>query len=54
MQRRLAAIDQGLSPEAAAAGAKATGGFALAFRATRLALARVARRFFLPYQPNPS
>jgi uncharacterized protein len=54
MQRRLAAIDQGLSPEAAAAGAKAAGGFAIAFRATRLALARVARRFFLPYQPNPS
>lgn len=56
MQRRLAAIDQGLSPDAvAAAGAgKAAGGLAIAFRAMRLALARVGRRFFLPYRPHPA
>lgn len=55
MQRRLAAIDRGASPEDAAQGRRqAAGGLAIAFRAMRLALARVARRFFLPYQPRTS
>jgi carbon monoxide dehydrogenase subunit G len=35
----------------AAAAASSVGGFSLAMRAARLALARVFRRFFLPYQP---
>ena len=53
MQARLAAIEQGLSPDQVAT-AKPASGFAVAFAATKLALARVFRRFFLPYRPNPS
>jgi uncharacterized protein len=53
MQRRIAAVQQGLSPDRVAA-AKPASGLALGLRALRMALARVARRFFLPYQPNPS
>jgi carbon monoxide dehydrogenase subunit G len=34
--------------------AKSASGFTIALRAARLALARVARRFFLPYRTNPS
>jgi carbon monoxide dehydrogenase subunit G len=53
MQQRLAGTDLGVlagsDPKR-----KAAGGFAIAFRAMRLALARVARRFFLPYQPRTS
>ena len=30
------------------------GGFAIGMRAAWMALRRVARRFFMPYQPNPS
>jgi carbon monoxide dehydrogenase subunit G len=51
MQNRITAIDQGRSPDEVATGAPA-GGLAIALRAMRMALARVARRFFLPYQPN--
>ena len=35
----------------ALAGAASAQGFAIALRAARMALARVFRRFFLPYQP---
>jgi carbon monoxide dehydrogenase subunit G len=51
MQNRITAIEQGLSPDQVASSAPA-GGFAIALRAMRMALARVARRFFLPYQPD--
>ena len=53
MQRRLAAIDAGLDPDKAGT-AKTAGGIAIALRAVRLALSRVARRFFLPYRPQPA
>lgn len=53
MQRRLAAIERGVDPDAVA-GAKAAGGFTIALRATAMALARVFRRFFLPYRPGPA
>ena len=39
---------------AAAVSAAPASGFALGLRAARMALMRVFRRFFLPYQPNPS
>jgi carbon monoxide dehydrogenase subunit G len=51
MQRRISAVDRHLSPDQVAAGAPA-GGLTIALRAMRMALARVARRFFLPYQPG--
>jgi carbon monoxide dehydrogenase subunit G len=41
----------GPSAERIAAGATPASGFALAMRAARMALSRVFRRFFLPYQP---
>ena len=50
MQNRLVAIRQGLSPDQVA-NAKPASGFTIALRAARLALARVLRRFFLPYRP---
>lgn len=50
MENRLAAVRQGLSPDQVAA-AKPASGFAIALRAVRMALARVLRRFFLPYRP---
>jgi uncharacterized protein len=55
MQSRIEAIDRGLSPDQVGR-AKAASGFTIGLRAMRLALARVFRRFFLPYpnQPNPS
>jgi len=53
MQARIDAIRRGVSPDQVAA-TRAASGFAIALRATRLALGRVLRRFFLPYQPNPS
>ena len=54
MQDRIERIERGESPEeyaaqiAAAAPAK---GFTLGMRAALMALSRVFRRFFLPYQP---
>jgi carbon monoxide dehydrogenase subunit G len=51
MQKRMTAIEQGLSPDQIAS-AKPAGGLAIGLRAMRMALARVARRFFLPYQPD--
>jgi len=50
MQARIEAIDAGLSPDQVA-GAKPASGFAVAFAAVRMALGRVAARFFLPYRP---
>jgi hypothetical protein len=53
MQHRITAIDRGLSPDQAATVAPASG-FAIAMRAMRMALTRVLRRFFAPYQHIPS
>lgn len=50
MQKRITAIEQGLSPDQI--GSAAAGGFTIALRAMRMALTRVARRFFMPYEPN--
>ena len=51
MQSRITRIDRGESAgELAATSATPASGFALGLRAARLALARVFRRFFLPYQ----
>lgn len=53
LQERMTAIQQGRSVDELASAAPA-GGFGVAFAALRLALARVFRRFFLPYRPSPS
>jgi uncharacterized protein len=53
MQSRIEAIDRGVAPDQVAR-AKAASGFTIGLRAMRLALARVFRRFFLPYRPYPS
>jgi uncharacterized protein len=53
MQKRIAAIERGESVDNLGSAAPASG-FAIGLRAARLALMRVFRRFFLPYQPNPS
>jgi uncharacterized protein len=53
LARRIDAADRGMSPDQVAAATPARG-FALGMRAARMALARVFRRFFLPYQANPS
>jgi carbon monoxide dehydrogenase subunit G len=52
MADRITRLDRGESAEqiAAAAAGTSVGGFTLAMRAARLALMRVFRRFFLPYQ----
>ena len=52
LARAIDAADRGESP--AAAVAAPASGFALGLRAARMALMRVFRRFFLPYQPSPS
>ena len=49
MQRRITAVERGESVEGMAAGN--AGGLGIALQAARLALMRVFRRFFLPYQP---
>jgi uncharacterized protein len=52
MQDRISRIDRGESAEqVAATAASPAGGFTLGLRAARMALMRVFRRFFLPYQP---
>jgi hypothetical protein len=51
MQNRITAIDRGVSPDQVTA-AKPASGLAIGARAAWMALARVARRFFLPYQPR--
>ena len=56
MQDRIERLERGESAEqiAAAGGASSASGLSLAFRAARMALTRVFRRFFLPYQPAAS
>jgi hypothetical protein len=51
MQNRLDAYERGVSLEETGA-PKAAGGFGIALKAAWMALARVARRFFLPYEPS--
>jgi carbon monoxide dehydrogenase subunit G len=51
MQTRIEAIERGQSPDQIAGVAPASG-LAIGLRALRMALARVFRRFFLPYRPN--
>ena len=51
MQNRIEAVERGLSPDQVATAAPASG-FAIGLRALRMALARVLRRFFAPYQPH--
>jgi carbon monoxide dehydrogenase subunit G len=52
MQDKISRLDRGESAEQiAAATASPASGLALGLRAARMALARVFRRFFLPYQP---
>jgi uncharacterized protein len=52
LQDRIERIERGESAEQiAAASATPASGFALGVRAARMALLRVFRRFFLPYQP---
>ena len=52
MQDRIERLDRGESADQlAAAGARSAQGFTIAVRAARMALTRVFRRFFLPYQP---
>lgn len=53
LQHRIEARRRGEDP-AAAPRASSAGALTIGLRAMRLALARVARRFFLPYQPKPS
>jgi carbon monoxide dehydrogenase subunit G len=53
MQAGIDAADRGLSPDQVGSSNTASG-FAIALRAMRLALGRVLRRFFLPYQPSTS
>jgi carbon monoxide dehydrogenase subunit G len=53
MQNRIVALDRGEAADQIASAAPA-GGFTIGLRATWMALKRLARRFFLPYQPTPS
>jgi len=53
VQTRLTAISEGRDPDAVGA-AQPASGLSFAIRAAKLALARVFRRFFLPYEPPPS
>jgi hypothetical protein len=56
MQDRIERLERGESLEsiAAASASGSVSGFGIAMRAARMALARVFRRFFLPYQPATS
>ena len=53
MANRIEATEKGLSPDQVASAAPASG-IGVALAALRMALARVFRRFFLPYRPSPS
>lgn len=53
LQNRLVAIERGLSLDSADS-AKPASGLAIGLSATRMALGRVFRRFFMPYQPRTS
>jgi uncharacterized protein len=50
MQRRIDALERGEHLDLA--GAAPAGGIGIALQAARLALARVLRRFFLPFEPS--
>ncbi|MEK9839092.1 MAG: SRPBCC family protein, partial [Ilumatobacter sp.] len=50
MGGRLDALSKGIDPNSVA-GAKPASGVSIALRAARMALVRVVRRFFMPYQP---
>ena len=50
MQQRIAAIERGEST--ADLGGGQASGFAIGLRAAQLALMRVIRRFFMPYDPS--
>ena len=50
LQNRIAAVERGETPVAASAAPAS--GLAIGLRAMRMALMRVFRRFFLPYQPS--
>src|SRR5277367_3061406 len=56
MQDRIERLERGESAEqiAAAGSGSSVSGVTIALRATRMALMRVFRRFFLPYQPAAS
>jgi uncharacterized protein len=55
MQDRIERIERGETAEQiAAAGTRSAQGLTIAMRAARMALMRVFRRFFLPYQPAAS
>jgi uncharacterized protein len=51
MVDRIAALRQGLTPDQITTAAPASG-LSVGLAAMRLALARVFRRFFLPYRPR--
>jgi len=51
MQERIDALDRGVSLDQVG-GAKSASGLMIAIQAVWMALKRVGRRFFLPYQPN--
>jgi uncharacterized protein len=51
-QARIGALERGESVDDLAA--KPASGLSIGIQAMRMALMRVFRRFFLPYQPNPS
>jgi carbon monoxide dehydrogenase subunit G len=53
MQNRITALDRGVAADQVASAAPA-GGVSIGLRAMWMALSRLARRFFLPYQPRPS
>ena len=52
MQNRIEAAERGVAYDPSAS--SSAGGLAIAVSALKMALGRVFRRFFLPYQPNPS
>jgi hypothetical protein len=56
MQDRIERLERGETAEqiAAVGAGGSVGGFTIALRAARMALTRVFRRFFLPYQPTAS
>lgn len=51
MRRQLDALERGVAVEASAK--SSASGTAIAFKAMRMGLIRVFKRFFLPYQPSP-
>jgi carbon monoxide dehydrogenase subunit G len=53
LMARIDAAERGLSPDQVAT-ARPASGLAIGLRAALMALTRVFRRFFLPYQPSPS